>query len=413
MERVSVSKNNLAIDRIEERCIHCGMCLKTCQENNNLKNDCINCGQCLLTCPTGALIPKYCYKTVLNYLHDTSYQVVVITSPAVRVAIGDAFGYEAGSFLEGKMVSALKALGFAKVFDTTFGADLTVMEEAKELVNRLETQKNLPMFTSCCPSWVNYVSKFYPEKKENISTCKSPIGMIGAMVKSYYAELYEINPNQIILVALTPCVSKKEEIYHNPDVDFCLTTSELVLMLKEMNIDFNTLKDEEFDKLLGKGSGAGLIFGASGGVTEAVLRTAYYLINHEKAPRKFYELNAVRGEKNFKETIIDLKKYQIKVGVINKLATIKEVKDKLDAYDFIEVMTCPGGCVGGAGQGLVAINKLPEIREKRIKALYQDDEINKVKESYENEEIKEAYQTFINKGKVKLHNEKEKIACQN
>ncbi len=411
MARIEIKENNLAIDRIEERCIHCGMCLKTCRENNGLEHDCINCGQCLLTCPMGALIPKYCYQKVLNYLSDTNYEVMVITSPAVRVAIGDAFGYEAGTFLEGKMVSALKALGFAKIFDTTFGADLTVMEEAQELVERLKNQKNLPMYTSCCPSWVNYVRQFYPEKMANISTCKSPIGMIGAMVKSYYAEFNEIDPKNIILVALTPCVSKKEEIYHNPDVDFCLTTSELVLMLKAMNIDFNNLKDEAFDALLGKGSGAGLIFGASGGVMEAVMRTAYYLINHEKAPRKFYEFKEVRGEKDFKEATIDLKKYQIKVGVINKLATVKAYETKLDNYDFIEVMTCPGGCIGGAGQGLVAVNKLKETRAKRIQALYQDDSQNKIKDSYENEEIKEAYETYIKKGKVKLHNEKAKINC--
>lgn len=411
MKRVELSKDNLAIMRIEERCINCGMCGKTCQENNNIPTDCINCGQCLLTCPTGALVPRFCYHKVLDYLHDTNFQVMVITSPAVRVAIGDAFGYEAGTFLEGKMVSALKALGFAKVFDTTFGADLTVMEEAQELVTRLENHQNLPMFTSCCPSWVNYVSKFYPEKKNNLSTCKSPIGMIGAMVKSYYAEYNEIDPHKIILVALTPCVSKKEEIYHNPDVDYCITTSELVLMLKEMNIDFTKLNDQEFDKLLGKGSGAGLIFGASGGVMEATLRTAYYLINGEKAPANFYNLQQVRGSKNFKEATIDLKKYQIKVGVINKLATIKEVKEKLNDLAFIEVMTCPGGCVGGAGQGLVAINKLAEYQEKRQAALYQDDKNNKIKNSYENEEIKEAYDTFISKGKVKLHKEKSKISC--
>ncbi len=413
MDRVEIKKDNLAIARIEEKCIHCGMCLKTCLNNNHLTNACINCGQCILTCPSGALIPRFNYREVLNYLYDTNYQVMVITSPAVRVAIGDAFGYEPGTFLEKKMVSALKALGFNKVFDTTFGADLTVMEEAQELVERLKTKKNLPMFTSCCPSWVNYVHKFYQEKEENISTCKSPIGMIGAMVKSYYAEYNEIDAKNIILVALTPCVSKKEEIAHNPDVDFCITTMELVFMLKEMNIDFSKLPDKEFDKLLGKGSGAGLIFGASGGVMESTLRTAYYLINHEKAPQNFYNLQQVRGKDNFREATIDLKKYQIKVGVINKLATINAIKEKLDNFDFIEVMTCPGGCVGGAGQGLVAINKLEEYQEKRKAALYQDDAINNIKNSYENTEIKEAYTTFINKGKVKLHNVKPKVTNQN
>lgn len=405
MERVEVKENNLAIKRIEERCINCGMCAKTCLDNNGIEKDCINCGQCILTCPTGALVPKYSYKQVLNYLHDTDFQVMVITSPAVRVAIGDEFGFEAGTFLEGKMVSALKHLGFVKVFDTTFGADLTIIEEAKELITRLEKKENLPMFTSCCPSWVNYAKKYHADNLENISTCKSPIGMIGAMVKTYYAEYNEINPSQIILVALTPCVSKKEEIYHNPDVDFCITTSELAMMIREANLDFKNLTNQEYDSLLGKGSSAGLIFGASGGVTEAVLRTSYYFINNETAPQDFYHLEQVRGEKNFKEAIIDLKKIKIKVAVINKLISVKENYEKLKDYDFVEVMTCPGGCIGGAGQSLVAISKLDEYREKRSKALYEHDDASSLKTSYENEEIIEAYQTFIKKGKVKLHTE--------
>lgn len=403
MNRVEVAENNLAISRIEERCIKCGMCLKTCKENNGLEKDCINCGQCILTCPTGALVPKYSYKQVLNYMHDTDFQVMVITSPAVRVAIGDEFGFEPGSFLEGKMVSALKHLGFSKVFDTTYGADLTIIEEAKELITRLEKRQNLPMFTSCCPSWVNYAKKYYSENINQLSTCKSPIGMIGAMVKSYYAEFNNINPSQIILVALTPCVSKKEEIYHNPDVDFCITTSELAMMIREANIDFKSLKDLEFDSLLGKGSGAGLIFGSSGGVTEAVLRTAYYFINNEEAPSNFYNLEQVRGEANFKEAVIDLKKIKINVAVINKLISVKENYEKLKDYDFIEVMTCPGGCIGGAGQPLVAISKLEEYRNSRSQALYEHDKMKKVKSSHNNEAIIEAYQTFIKKGKVKLH----------
>ncbi len=410
MDRVEIKKDNLAIDRIEERCIHCGMCLKTCSNNNNIENDCINCGQCILTCPSGAIIPKYAYKKILNYLYDTNYEVMVITSPAVRVAIGDEFGFEPGTFLEKEMVGILKKLGFSKVFDTTFGADLTIMEEAQELIKRLEAKKDLPMFTSCCPSWVQYLKKYYPNKISNLSTCKSPIGMIGAMVKSYYAEYNEIDPHKIILVALTPCVSKKEEIAHNSDVDYCITTTELAMMIRERGIIFKTVSPLDFDSLIGNGSGSGLIFGSSGGVTEAVLRTAYYLINKEKAPQEFYNLVKVRGEENFKETIIDLKKYQLKVAVINQLKTIKEKEKILNDYDFIEVMTCPGGCLGGAGQPLVTISKLNEYREKRRKALYENDKNQNIKDSYENPLVIEAYNTYINKGKVILHNcHKEKI----
>ncbi len=410
MERVKVREDNLAIVRIEERCINCGMCQKTCLENNNIGSECINCGQCVLTCPTGALVPRFNYQTVLNYLKDTAYQVMVITSPAVRVAIGDEFGYDAGTFLEGKMVGVLKKLGFAKVFDTTFGADLTIMEEATELVQRLEFKENLPLYTSCCPSWVEYIKKFHPEDIKHLSTCKSPIGMIGAMVKSYYAEYNEIDPKKIILVALTPCVSKKVEIHDNPDVDFCITTRELGMMIRETGIDFKTVSDASFDSLLGKGSGAGLIFGTSGGVMEAAIRTAYFLINKEEAPQVFYKLEQVRGEKDFKEATINLKKYFLKVAVVNRLSTAQEKYELLKNYDFIEVMTCPGGCIGGAGQPLVATSKLAEYRQKRSMALYQDDAKNKVKSSYENTEIREAYDTFIKKGKVRLHtNHQEKV----
>ena len=404
MERIEVKEGNLAIDRIEERCINCGMCAKTCKENNDIGKECINCGQCILTCPMGALVPCFNYKTILNYLYDTNYEVMVITSPAVRVAIGDAFGYKKGEFLEGKMVSALRHLGFSKVFDTTFGADLTVMEEAKELVSRLEKKENLPLMTSCCPSWVTYEKLFHPDDVNHLSSCKSPIGMIGAMVKSYYAEYEQVNKDNIILVALTPCVSKKDEIFHNEDVDFCITTMELVMMIKEANIDFKSLESSNFDELLGKGSGAGLIFGTSGGVTEAVLRTAYYLINGKNAPQEFYNLTKVRNNENFKEAIIDLAKYELKVAIVNKISTLKDYYEKLKDYDFVEVMTCPGGCVGGAGQGLVPINEMTEYLKERQASLYEDDAKNTLKNSYENNEIKEAYETYINKGKVKLHN---------
>src|SRR5699024_9519573 len=234
------------------------------------------------------------------FINDTDYTVVVFTAPAVRVAIGDAFGFPPGSFLEGKMVSALKQIGFDFVFDTTFGADLTIMEEASELLTRIQN-KNLPMFTSCCPSCVLYTEKYHPELVKNLSTCKSPIAMQGAMIKSYFAEMYEIHKEKIISVSLTPCISKKYERSLYPDTDFVITASELVLMLQTLGIDFSKLSDQEFDKLLGKGSGGGLIFGVSGGVMESILRTAYYMINKEKAPAQFYEFKEIRGDAAIKE----------------------------------------------------------------------------------------------------------------
>ena len=402
MNRVEVKEDNLCLNRIEEKCINCGMCLKTCKSINGFENDCINCGQCILTCPSGALTPKYDYQKVLNFINDTDYTVVVFTAPAVRVAIGDAFGFPPGSFLEGKMVSALKQIGFDFVFDTTFGADLTIMEESSELLTRIQN-KNLPMFTSCCPSWVLYSEKYHPEFVKNLSTCKSPIAMQGAIIKSYFAEMYEIPKEKIISVSLTPCISKKYERSLYPDTDYVITTSELILMIQELGIDFQNLEDAAFDKLLGKGSGGGLIFGVSGGVMESILRTAYYMVNKEKAPEQFYEFLEIRGEKDIKEAIVDMKEFKLKIAVVNKVSTIEKNYDKLKNYDFIEVMSCPGGCIGGGGQPLVAIKDLPSIRQERISSMYQDDKSLKIKESYMNPEIRDAYTCYINKRNIKLH----------
>lgn len=402
MNRVEVKEDNLCLNRIEEKCINCGMCLKTCKSINGFENDCINCGQCILTCPSGALTPKYDYQKVLNFINDTDYTVVVFTAPAVRVAIGDAFGFPPGSFLEGKMVSALKQIGFDFVFDTTFGADLTIMEESSELLTRIQN-KNLPLFTSCCPSWVLYTEKYHPELVKNLSTCKSPIAMQGAMIKSYFAEMYEIPKEKIISVSLTPCISKKYERSLYPDTDYVITTSELILMIQELGIDFQNLEDAAFDKLLGKGSGGGLIFGVSGGVMESILRTAYYMVNKEKAPEQFYEFLEIRGEKDIKEATVDMKEFKLKIAVVNKVSTIEKNYDKLKNYDFIEVMSCPGGCIGGGGQPLVAIKDLPSIRQERISSMYQDDKNLKIKESYMNPEIRDAYTCYINKRNIKLH----------
>lgn len=402
MNRIEVKNNNLSIDRIEEKCINCGMCLKTCKSINNIENDCINCGQCILTCPTGALVPKFDYKKVLNYINDTDYIVTIMTAPAVRVAIGDEFGFAPGEFLERKLVSALKKLGFNYVFDVTFGADLTIMEEASELVDKIKNNK-LPMFTSCCPSWVLYMQKYHKSELSYLSSCKSPIAMQGAMIKSYFAELNEIPKEKIISVALTPCVSKKTEMAIYKDVDYVITTRELAMMLRECNIDFSNLEDANYDSLLGKGSGAGVIFGASGGVCEAALRTAYYMLNKEKAPNDFYNLYELRGEKDIKEAVIDMKVRTLKVAVVNKLSNVEKYFDILKKYDFVEVMACPGGCIGGGGQPLVATNKMEEYRNERINSLYKNDSELKVKESFSNPEIKDAYDIYINKNNVELH----------
>ena len=402
MNRIEIKPSNMSIDRIEEKCLNCGMCKKTCESLNNIPNDCISCGQCIMTCPSGALIPKFEYKKVLNYIKDTDYTVVAFTAPAVRVAIGDEFGFPEGSFLEGKMVSALKKIGFNYVFDTTFGADLTIMEEANELVNRLK-HKTTPLFTSCCPSWVLYMQKYHQDDLKYLSTCKSPISMEATMIKTYFADMYEISKEKIITVAIAPCVAKKTEKIYHPETDIVITTRELAMLIRESNIDFGSLKDDEFDSIMGKSSSSGLIFGASGGVTEAVLRTAYYMINGKKAPLKFYHLDEIRSEKDFKTTVVDLGKYYLKVAVVNKISTVTEKYDELKKYDFVEVMACPGGCIGGAGQPLGAIKNLKSIRESRTNSLFKKDSEESIREAYMNPKIQDAYISYISKEEISLH----------
>lgn len=399
--KVNISSDNISIYRIEEKCLNCGMCLKTCKSINNIDNDCINCGQCILTCPSGALVPKYDYKKVLNYINDTDYCVVAFTAPAVRVAIGDEFNYAPGTFLEGKMVSALKKIGFDYCFDATFGADLTVMEESYELIEKLK-RKEKPLFTSCCPSWVKYF-KTYQKDINNLSTCKSPLSMEATMIKTYFKDMYNLEKDKIITVSIVPCVAKKYERKLYPETDFALTTKELAMMIRETNIDFESLKDKEFDKLLGSSSSSGLIFGASGGVTEAVLRTAYYMLNGKKAPAKFYHFDEIRNEQDFKTATIDLQKYYVKVAVVNKISTVKEKYDLLKQYDFVEVMACPGGCIGGGGQPLQSIKNSKQIRESRIDSIYNKDNESNIKESFMNPLIQDAYISYISKNNVELH----------
>lgn len=395
--RVFIAEDNKSIMRIEERCVNCGQCLNTCKNLNNLDNDCINCGQCILTCPMGAIVPKYTYQDVQKYLTNKDYTVIVSTSPAVRVAIGDEFGYEPGEFLEREMVGVLKELGFDYVLDTTFGADLTIMEEVSELKKRIENQKDLPMMTSCCPSWVTYMEKYHGNDLNLLSSSKSPISMQGAIIKNYFANKMNLNKEKIISVALTPCVSKKTEIAR-PELkgmDYCITTSELAMMIREAGIDFKTVIGKDFDSLLGKGSGAGVIFGTSGGVMEAALRTVYYLLNNESSPADFLNFTLVRGDLPIKEAIVDLKVTKIKVAVINGIKNIEIVYSHLKDYTFIEVMSCPGGCIGGAGQPLMAIAKLSTYRDKRMKNLYNDDANLNVRSSYDNPDIKDIYENYL------------------
>lgn len=403
-KRVWISEDNPCIARIQEKCINCGMCKSICENKTGISYDktkvskpiCIHCGQCIMSCPTGALVPKYDYKKVLNYLNDTDYTVIVSIAPAVRVALGDEFGLEPGTFVLGKMINALKQLKFNYVFDLTFGADVTIAEEAFELVKRIKNKKNLPQLTSCCPSWVKYCEIYHDELLDNLSTTKSPISIQGALIKSNFAELSEIDPDKIINVMIAPCTAKKYEIKREElsGMDFVLTTTELAMMIREQNIDFENLKEEEFDSLF-KSTGSGVIFGSSGGVMESALRTAYYILEKENPPKDFYNLESIRGLEEIKEATIKIKDLEFNVAAVYGMKNFETILPNLNKYTFIEVMNCPGGCIGGGGQPLIPVAKQQQYKEARMKNLYENDEKENVRCSYKNPEVANIYKVFL------------------
>ena len=411
-KKVFISDDNPSINRVLETCINCGMCKKTCNALVGLnkegeKSFCINCGNCILTCPTASLTVKYDFKKVEELIKSDKI-VIAFTAPGVRVTLGECFNLESGTNVEGKMVSALRLIGFDYVLDTTFGADMTVMEEAKELIERKKNNGALPMFTSCCPSWVKYVHNIHPEFKDNLSTVKSPNAMMGSLIKSYFAKEKKLDPQNIITVGIVPCVSKKnetkrEDLINNGlhNLDYMLTTTELGLMIKENNIDFNNLEEGKFDELMGTGSSAGLIFGTSGGVMEAILRTASYLLMGKE---DIIEISEIRGDDFFRSANIKLGNISLKVAVIygieNANNLLKKIRNKEETFDFIEVMTCENGCIGGGGTPLQNLNKIKEIRKKRLETLYDVDELSKVKASYQNEQIKKVYNDFLNEENI-------------
>lgn len=369
---------------------------------------CINCGQCITVCPVGALREKDETDLVWGYLSDKSKHVVVQPAPAVRAALGEEFGLAMGTSVTGKMAASLRRLGFDKVFDTDFGADLTIMEEANELVERVKDGGVLPMITSCSPGWVKYCEHYYPEFIPNLSTCKSPHEMEGAMIKSYYAERAKIDPKDIVVVSVMPCTAKKYEAKRPelsgtgyPDVDAVITTRELAKMIKEAGIDFANLPDEDFDDLMGESTGAAVIFGTTGGVMEAALRTAYEVITGEQL--KDVNFTAVRGVEGIKEATVKMGDMDVNVAVAHSTGEAAKMLDSIKSgeknYHFIEVMGCPGGCVNGGGQPIVpsSIRSLTDIRLERAKALYNEDESKTIRKSHENPEIKKIYEDYLGK----------------
>ncbi len=393
--RVNIKEDNLSIDRINFKCINCGVCSKTCKNNVGITYDetkcdgiCINCGQCILTCPTGALTPKYDYQKVLSLINNKDHTIIAMTAPAVRVTLGDAFGLPKGTFVEGKCVSALKKLGFDYVFDVSFGADLTSIEEAHELLNRINLgQKG--MFTSCCPSWVKYAQIYHPELKKDISTCKSPIGMASTIIKEYFAKNEGIDPTKLIIVSIVPCTSKKAEII-NSDCDFALTTSELALMIKEQGIDFKALNDTPYDDIIGSSSGK--IFGISGGVALSVLRCLY----NEMTKKDLDNSEILITDKEYyQEYSVKINKKIIKMAAVKTMINLEKILKIKNDYDLIEVMNCPGGCIGGGGGILMPIKEREELLTTRQKSLLKIDKQAIIKYPYKNEVVISLYEEFL------------------
>lgn len=379
------------------------------------ETSCVSCGQCIAVCPTGALYEKSSIKEVAAAIADPGKHVLVQTAPAVRAALGEEFGFPIGTNVEGKMVAALRRLGFDNVFDTNFGADLTILEEAHEFIHRVQHGGVLPMITSCSPGWIKYCEHYFPEMTENLSSCKSPQQMFGAIAKSYYAEKMGLNPEDIVSVSVMPCTAKKFEIGRDnqaangsPDVDYTITTRELARMIKQAGLRFENLPDESFDIPLGIGTGAGVIFGATGGVMEAALRTAVETLTGEELQK--LEFNDVRGMEGIKEASYEIGDLKVNVavasGLINARDLLNRVKSGEADYHFIEIMGCLGGCIGGGGQPQQPgyVRNTTDIRGLRAKVLYDSDAGSKIRKSHENPAIKELYSTYLGEpGSEKAH----------
>ncbi|HBV86831.1 MAG TPA: NADH:ubiquinone oxidoreductase [Desulfosporosinus sp.] len=421
-----IDKSSLAIIRDPNKCIRCRRCETMCNDVQTVgvysavgrgfetvvktafdlpqhDTSCTFCGQCVAVCPTGALMELDQVDKVWKALNDPTRYVIVETAPAVRVALGEGFGLEPGTIVTGKMVAALRRLGFDRVFDTEFGADVTIIEEATELIHRIEHGRRLPILTSCCPAWVKFFEHQFPDLLDIPSTCKSPHEMLGVLSKSYYADTYGIDPKKITVVSIMPCIAKKYEAARpelgkdpvTPDVDIVITTRELSRMIREAGIHFDHLKEENFDHPLGESTGAAVVFGATGGVIEAALRTAYEWLTGK--PLENVEFESLRGMDGIKEAVIPIGERDFRIAVTHGLGNARTILEKIQSgkshYDAIEIMACPGGCIGGGGQPYHHGNL--EILQARASAIYQEDRSKPLRKSHENPAVLKLYNEFI------------------
>lgn len=441
----TIDRSSPSFIKDDSKCIRCQRCVRTCSElqyisaiavANKGKEQiissfhnkpishvvCTNCGQCVNRCPTGALVEKTYIDYVWDAIYDPEKHVVVQTAPAVRVALGEDLGYDPGERVTGKLVTSLRQLGFDSVLDTDFTADLTIMEEGTELLTRLkkilvdgDSKTKLPMFTSCSPGWIKFVEHKYPEYLPNLSTCKSPQQMFGALAKTFYAQRRKLDPSKVVSVSVMPCTAKKFEANRPEmrasgykDVDYVLTTRELAIMIKQAGIDFRALESSHYDSIMGESTGAAVIFGATGGVMEAALRTAYEIITGREIPFNNLNITPVRGLEGVKEASVRIEgcisewkflegvelRVAVAHGLTNANKLMKKLRDGKADYHFIEIMACPGGCIGGGGQ---PIPTSVEIRKKRVEAIYSEDEQMMLRKSHENPEVIGVYKEFLGK----------------
>jgi len=441
----TIDRSSPSFMKDDSKCIHCQRCVRTCTELQFISaiavankgahqkissfHDrpmshvvCTNCGQCVNRCPTGALVEKTYIDQVWDAIYDKEKHVVVQTAPAVRVALGEDLGYDPGERVTGKMVTALRQLGFDSVLDTDFSADLTIMEEGTELLTRLkkilvdgDKKLALPMFTSCSPGWIKFIEHKYPEFLPNLSTCKSPQQMFGALAKTFYASKMKLDPSKIVSVSIMPCTAKKYEADRPEmrssgykDIDFVLTTRELAVMIKQAGIDFKNLESSHYDSIMGDSTGAAVIFGATGGVMEAALRTAYEIVTGKEVPFANLNITPVRGMEGVKEATIKIEgctddwkflegvklKVAIAHGLVNANKIMRQVRKGKSPYHFVEIMACPGGCIGGGGQ---PIPTSMEIRKNRMKAIYSEDEHMVLRKSHQNPDVIAIYKEFLGK----------------
>jgi NADP-reducing hydrogenase subunit HndD len=441
--KYNIDRSSPSFIKDDSKCIRCQRCVRTCSELQQVSAIavankgahqkissfherpmshvvCTNCGQCVNRCPTGALVEKTYIDQVWDAIYDPEKHVVVQTAPAVRVALGEDLGYDPGERVTGKMVNALKQLGFNSVLDTDFSADLTIMEEGTELLVRLkkalvdgDKKISLPMFTSCSPGWIKFIEHKYPEFLPNLSSCKSPQQMFGALAKTFYAKKRNIDPSKIVSVSIMPCTAKKFEADRPEmrasgfkDVDYVLTTRELAVMIKQAGIDFRNIEETHYDSIMGNSTGAAVIFGATGGVMEAALRTAYEIVTGREVPFGNLNITPVRGMDGVKEASIKIEgcvdawkflegaelKVAIAHGLVNANKIMKLVKSGQAHYHFVEIMGCPGGCIGGGGQ---PIPTNMEIRKSRMKAIYSEDEHMVLRKSHENPDVIAIYKEFL------------------